>query len=308
MLKLIRMPRLLPGVLAVALLVLGLQVSQGSTPVYALTNCTVSDLTFDTQEREFLRLINEYRAANSKGALTASVNLNRAASWHVVDMGTKNYFSHTDSLGRSPSTRSAQCDGPSSVGENIAAGSVRDTAQKVFDAWKASSGHNANMLNGNYKQIGIARYYNASATYGWYWSTNFSTTNDGTNLGGSTSATATPTRTTTTSATPTRTPAPTATPSTTTTKAQITSPTPGSTLPGSTVTFRWSSATGAQEYFLYVGTSQGANNIYGASQGLNLSRSVSNIPRNGSTIYVRIWTRTSSGWAYNDYTFRAASQ
>ena len=34
------------------------------------------------------------------------------------------------------------------------------------------------------RQIGIARYYSASATYGWYWTTDFSTTNDGTNLGG----------------------------------------------------------------------------------------------------------------------------
>ncbi|MPZ48934.1 MAG: hypothetical protein GEU75_06435 [Dehalococcoidia bacterium] len=158
----------------------------GAAPAYALSNCTVADNTFDSEEQYFLQLINDYRASQGAGALTASANLNRAASWLAVDMATKNYFSHADSAGRDSRTRMEDCDAtvPGS-GENIAAGTVRDTAQEAFDAWKASSGHNDNMLNGNYQQIGIARAYNSSSKYKWYWVTGFSTANDGTNAGGS---------------------------------------------------------------------------------------------------------------------------
>src|SRR5690606_22774689 len=103
--------------------------------------------------------INNYRAQNGRGALTVSTNLNRAAHWMGNDLGVNRYFSHTDSLGRSPSQRAMDCDYPSGAGENLAAGTNWSTAQAAFDAWRNSSGHNANMLNGNYRQIGIARVY-----------------------------------------------------------------------------------------------------------------------------------------------------
>jgi uncharacterized protein YkwD len=248
-------------------------------PAYALTNCTVSDYSLDSQEQAFLTLINNYRAQNGRAALSTSSDLNRSSTWLATDMATKGYFSHTDSLGRSPSTRAQNCGYGSGAGENIAAGTSWDTAQEVFDAWKGSSGHNANMLNSGYKQIGIARHYNANSPYKWYWVTDFGT------LSGSGGATST---------------------AVSTAKAVITSPTPGSTLPGSSVTFRWSSGSGAKEYFLYVGTIRGSNNLYGHTQGLNRSVTVSGLPADGRILYVRLWTRFSSGWQYTDYTYRAA--
>ena len=250
-------------------------------PASALTNCSVADLSIDGEETAFLGLINNYRAQNGLGALTISANLNRAASWMVVDLATNNYFAHTDSLGRSPSTRAVDCGYPAGAGENLAAGTVRDTAQEAFDAWKASSGHNANMLTSSYLRIGIARYYSGSSTYGWYWGTSFGTVNDG--------GEGTPP------------------PPVTATKASITFPANASTLAGSSVAFSWSAGSGALEYFLYVGTSAGANNLLGASQALALTRSVSGLPTNGSTVYVRLWTRSASGWAFNDTTYRAAT-
>ena len=78
-------------------------------------------------------------------------------------MADKSYFSHTDSLGRSPEVRGRDCGTRTGIGENIAAGTVRDTAQEAFDAWKASSGHNNNMLYASYKQIGIARHYRSGS-------------------------------------------------------------------------------------------------------------------------------------------------
>lgn len=250
----------------------------------ALTSCDVADNSVDAQESAFLTLINSYRAQNGLAALTLSTNLNRSSSWLAVDMASKNYFSHTDSLGRSPSQRATDCGYPSGAGENIAAGTVWDTAQEAFDAWRNSPGHNANMLNGSYKQIGIARYYGSGSTYGWYWVTDFGLVNDGTSGGG----------------TPTPPPAQNV-------KADITSPAAGSTLPGNTTTFNWNAGSGAAEYFFYAGSTPGANNYYGNSTALNRSVTVSSLPTNGSTVYVRLWTRFGNGWQYTDYTYRAAT-
>jgi len=55
------------------------------------------------------------------------------------------------------------------MGENIAAGYA--TAQAVFTGWKNSPGHNANMLNGSYRVIGIGLVTGGS--YGEYWTTDF---------------------------------------------------------------------------------------------------------------------------------------
>ena len=260
----------------------------------ALTNCNISDAqaALDAEESRFLALINTYRAQNGLGTLANSTNLNRASAWMAQDLGANAYFAHTDSLGRSPSARAQDCGFPGGAGENLAAGTVQDTAQEAFDMWKASAGHNANMLNSSYRSIGIARQYVAGSPYGWYWVTKFGLVTDGTSGGGSGGGTATPP--------PTATPQP-------DTKAALTSPAAGSTLPGASTTFSWSGGSNALEYFLYVGASAGANNLYGGSQALNRSATVANLPTNGSTIYLRLWTRFSSGWQYNDYTYRAAS-
>src|SRR2546426_1092344 len=86
-------------------------------------------------------------------------------------------------------------------------------------------------------------------------------------------------------------------------------PTTESTLGGATVSFGWSAGTGATEYWLEVGTTGvGSTNLYSQSQGLNLSGTVNGLPTNGSTVYVRLWTRLSGTWQLNDYTYRAASQ
>jgi uncharacterized protein YkwD len=285
--------RMLAAAVALAAVMMMVGPVGGPKPALALTNCTVSD-SFDAEEKAFLGLINQYRAQNGKSALTASTNLNRAAGWMARDMAVKKYFSHTDSLGRSSSTRIANCGGKPYNGENIAAGTVKDTAAEAFAMWKASSGHNTNMLRSTYKQIGIARYYDAAAPYRWYWVTDFSTTNDGTNAGSGTSSGGSTTS-------PTPTPIPPA--STITTKATMISPSSGATL-GTSQKFTWSPGSDARGYFLYMGTSKGSNNLLGASVGTATSLTVNGLPTTGATVYVRLWTQTPSGWQYNDYTYK----
>src|SRR3989442_15970523 len=84
-------------------------------------------------------------------------------------------------------------------------------------------------------------------------------------------------------------------------KATLTSPPPGSPLGGATVSFGWSAGTGATEYWLEVGTTgTGSTNLYSQSQGLNLSGTVSGLPTNGSTVYVRLWTRLGGKRQFNE--------
>ncbi len=130
--------------------------------------------TLDAEEQAALKLINDYRAQNGLGPLRVSIALTRAADWLSADMAGRNYFSHTDSQGRDPFQRMTAFGynyNNSYRGENIAAG--YGDAARTFNLWRTSAGHNAAMLNANFKVIGISRVYGASSTYKWYWTTDF---------------------------------------------------------------------------------------------------------------------------------------
>jgi len=91
----------------------------------------------------------------------------------------------------------------------------------------------------------------------------------------------------------------------TTSKAEMISPADGSTFSSSSVAFTWSSGSGVQRYHLYVGSSQGDYDVFGASQGADLSTTVGGLPTDGRALYVRLWSRIDGNWFYNDYTYRA---
>ncbi len=140
--------------------------------------------SIDGEEQMVLKLINEYRAQKGLSQLKISISLTRAADWMGVDMSTKNYFSHVDSLGRGVSLRlnAFGYNYQGFRGENLAAG--YNDAVRTFNQWKNSPGHNANMLNPNYNVIGISRIYGAASTYKWYWTTDFGSYVDATFGGG----------------------------------------------------------------------------------------------------------------------------
>jgi uncharacterized protein YkwD len=133
----------------------------------------------DHEEAAFCRTINTYRAQHRLAPVQVSTVLSRAAGWDTANMAQKNYFSHTDSLGRDPFKRMAAFGYSNSPaeGENIAAGNA--TAAGTFSQWQNSAPHNQNMLTASYKVIGISRSYSATATYGWYWNTDFGATANG---------------------------------------------------------------------------------------------------------------------------------
>lgn len=215
----------------VALVAAAIYGDTGARPAHAAGDCTVSaaSIALDASESQFLVLINNYRAQNGRSPLAASYTLSRAAQWKSSDMAANNYFAHDD-LTRTWVARIRDCGYTQNayIGENIAAG--QNTAQSVFDAWKNSPGHNSNMLSANYTAIGIGLAYVPGSPYGYYWTNEFASINDGWVTTNQPLPTATPVPPTATrtavrpTATPTKTP-PAATPTNTTGTGDMTPPT-----------------------------------------------------------------------------------
>ena len=92
-------------------------------------------------------------------------------------------------------------------------------------------------------------------------------------------------------------------------KAVMTSPANGATFNSGTVTFNWSSGTGASGYWLYLGNSPGANDLLDQNQGTSLTRTVSGLPTDGRPIYATLWSYVNSlgGWVFNQYSYKAFS-
>ncbi len=168
-------------------------------PARAVVNCETAGAELDAGELQMLALVNGARQQAGVPPLRPSSALNRAAAWMSEDIARTGNFSHTDSLGRSPSQRARDCGYPWGAGENLARGST--SPQVTFDAWMQSPGHRANILAGFYAVIGIGHYQGI-------WTLNFGTVDDA-SAGVSPSATPTPTPT----PTPTAAPSPTRTPS-----------------------------------------------------------------------------------------------
>lgn len=89
------------------------------------------------------------------------------------------------------------------------------------------------------------------------------------------------------------------------TSATMTSPSPGTTLSGSTVTFTWTSGVGETGYAMWIGTSQGTSNVYGTGVFNSTSRTVTGLPTNGEGLWVRLFTSFNGTLAHTDYQYTA---
>ncbi len=87
-------------------------------------------------------------------------------------------------------------------------------------------------------------------------------------------------------------------------KAAMTNPVnDGESLTGSSFTFQWSAGSGVSEYWVWIGSQLDTYDILNESQGTNLSKAVSGLATDGSSLYVRIFSLISGNWEYNAYTY-----
>ena len=84
--------------------------------------------------------------------------------------------------------------------------------------------------------------------------------------------------------------------------AELTTPRPGSTFAGSTVTFQWTSGTGVTAYRLSIGTTLGGVDLLNQDEGTSQSAVVPGLPT-GSPVYVRLWSQIAAQWLFNDYLY-----
>ncbi|MBZ6477255.1 CAP domain-containing protein [Streptomyces griseocarneus] len=115
-----------------------------------------------------LALVNAERAKAGCRPLRASSQLNRLAQSFSDDMARRGFFDHTDPDGRTPWERAARRGIKNLGGENIARG--HPDARTVMDAWMRSSGHRANILNCDYRSMGVGVHHGGN---GPWWTQDF---------------------------------------------------------------------------------------------------------------------------------------
>ncbi|WP_340376011.1 CAP domain-containing protein [Streptomyces sp. SS7] len=117
---------------------------------------------------EVLALVNEERAKVGCSALSANSALSELAERFSDDMAARGFFDHTDPDGKTPWDR-AEAAGISSLGgENIARGQA--DAAAVMEAWMNSPGHKANILNCDFKTLGVGVHFGSG---GPWWTQDF---------------------------------------------------------------------------------------------------------------------------------------
>ncbi|MFI6856224.1 CAP domain-containing protein [Streptomyces sp. NPDC050416] len=102
---------------------------------------------------QVLKLVNDERAKVGCSAVAANSALTDLAQNYSEDMAARGFFDHTDPDGRTPWDRAEKAGISNLGGENIARGQA--DAAAVMDAWMNSPGHRANILNCDFKTLGV---------------------------------------------------------------------------------------------------------------------------------------------------------
>ncbi|WP_369376041.1 CAP domain-containing protein [Streptomyces sp. cg36] len=113
-------------------------------------------------------LVNQQRAQAGCSPLKADASLAALATAFSDDMAARGFFDHTDPDGKSPWDRAAKAGIGNLGGENIARGQA--DAKAVMEAWMNSPGHRANILNCDYKTLGVGVHFGEG---GPWWTQDF---------------------------------------------------------------------------------------------------------------------------------------
>ncbi|WP_232792527.1 CAP domain-containing protein [Actinacidiphila yeochonensis] len=134
----------------------------------ATATATSATSTVAAARAQILTLVNQQRATAGCQPLTASSSLDTLAQNFSDDMAARGFFDHTDPDGHTPWDRAKALGITNLGGENIAMGQA--DAQAVMDAWMNSAGHRANILDCDYKTLGVGVHF---GTGGPWWTQDF---------------------------------------------------------------------------------------------------------------------------------------
>lgn len=109
----------------------------------------------DITPQKVIDIANAGRKEKGMGELAENKKLSKAAMAKAEDMTAKDYFSHTSPEGTTPWHWMEKEDYDYDyAGENLAMDFV--SAEEMNQAWLASPTHRANIMNGKYRDIGVA--------------------------------------------------------------------------------------------------------------------------------------------------------
>ena len=123
-----------------------------------VTRCDGESFYLNAYEKSTYELHNQTRASNGLATLCLHETLTQAARSHSQEMIDKGYFDHNSYNGESYSARLERFgyNSYTKVAENIAWGSGSSASPEyTFRSWLESSDHRANILDPDYREIGI---------------------------------------------------------------------------------------------------------------------------------------------------------
>jgi uncharacterized protein YkwD len=124
------------------------------SPKPIVDNAFISTSCDQNLANQMLNIVNSHRVANGAKELALSGQLIGIACAHSQWMTATGIFSHTGRDGTTPFQRCKNA-GSYCYAENVAYNTIPNI-QDLFDQFKNSPGHNLNMLDPNFVEIGIA--------------------------------------------------------------------------------------------------------------------------------------------------------
>jgi uncharacterized protein YkwD len=137
-------------------------------PAKKETTAPVEVSTEAAAAAQVLELVNVERAKVGCSPVAANSALADLATAFSKAMADQGFFDHTDPSGATPWDRAAQAGITSLGGENIARGQADPAA--VMEAWMNSPGHKANILNCDFKTLGVGVVFGSG---GPWWTQDF---------------------------------------------------------------------------------------------------------------------------------------
>ncbi|MFW5872709.1 MAG: CAP domain-containing protein, partial [bacterium] len=132
-------------------------------------------------EYTIIELVNAERRKKELPPLKKNDQLTNSARFHAKDMGENYYFSHESRDADSNITcktfdRLKSFYSYDAIGENIAYG--YSTPSKVHKAWVGSENHYKNIINSNFREIGVGYYHKNSISLKHCWVQDFGKKNN----------------------------------------------------------------------------------------------------------------------------------